>query len=156
MLCIRTYIFTYFCFVFSPFCYPSKEICDPNIGGTIVMCPLCDKKCPFWYLNSTCESSWVRRRLNASQSHFNSRRLLSPLHSYTVSSSNPVCLTTKGQYFLPYSWEFGVSAVLPVVSLARMSVSRVQLTYTRVEGNLFIFVVSKSWQKAEKTTKVLR
>lgn len=36
----------------------SQEICDPNIGGTIVMCPLCDKTCPFWYLNSTCQSSW--------------------------------------------------------------------------------------------------
>uniref|UniRef100_A0AAQ4S0B6 Anoctamin n=1 Tax=Gasterosteus aculeatus aculeatus TaxID=481459 RepID=A0AAQ4S0B6_GASAC len=36
----------------------SKEICDANIGGSIVMCPLCDKKCPFWKLNSTCLSSW--------------------------------------------------------------------------------------------------
>lgn len=52
------------------FCYSSKEICDPNIGGTIVMCPLCDKTCPFWYLNSTCQSSWVRRRYSMSQSHF--------------------------------------------------------------------------------------
>lgn len=38
----------------------SKEICDANIGGSIVMCPLCDKKCPFWKLNSTCLSSWVK------------------------------------------------------------------------------------------------
>lgn len=38
----------------------SKEICDANIGGNIVMCPLCDKKCPFWKLNSTCLSSWVK------------------------------------------------------------------------------------------------
>uniref|UniRef100_A0A8C4HXG1 Anoctamin n=1 Tax=Dicentrarchus labrax TaxID=13489 RepID=A0A8C4HXG1_DICLA len=36
----------------------SKEICDADIGGSIVMCPLCDKKCPFWRLNSTCLSSW--------------------------------------------------------------------------------------------------
>ncbi|KAM6980354.1 anoctamin-5b [Aplochiton taeniatus] len=36
----------------------SKEICDPNIGGSIVMCPLCDKKCNYWKLNSTCLSSW--------------------------------------------------------------------------------------------------
>ncbi|XP_059927939.1 anoctamin-5b isoform X2 [Gadus macrocephalus] len=36
----------------------SKEICDPSIGGSIVMCPLCDKKCSFWKLNSTCLSSW--------------------------------------------------------------------------------------------------
>uniref|UniRef100_A0A8C9YE67 Anoctamin n=1 Tax=Sander lucioperca TaxID=283035 RepID=A0A8C9YE67_SANLU len=35
-----------------------KEICDPDIGGNIVMCPLCDRKCPFWKLNSTCLSSW--------------------------------------------------------------------------------------------------
>ncbi|KAG7247290.1 hypothetical protein CRUP_004440, partial [Coryphaenoides rupestris] len=36
----------------------SKEICDLNIGGEIVMCPLCDRKCSFWKLNSTCLSSW--------------------------------------------------------------------------------------------------
>uniref|UniRef100_A0A672L7C7 Anoctamin n=2 Tax=Sinocyclocheilus grahami TaxID=75366 RepID=A0A672L7C7_SINGR len=36
----------------------SKEICDPEIGGMIVMCPLCDKKCSYWKLNSTCLSSW--------------------------------------------------------------------------------------------------
>ncbi|XP_069037521.1 anoctamin-5 isoform X2 [Lepisosteus oculatus] len=36
----------------------SKEICDPEIGGKIVMCPLCDKKCGYWKLNTTCESSW--------------------------------------------------------------------------------------------------
>ncbi|KAJ8272189.1 hypothetical protein COCON_G00110480 [Conger conger] len=36
----------------------SKEICDPSIGGKIVMCPLCDKKCGFWKLNSTCTASW--------------------------------------------------------------------------------------------------
>uniref|UniRef100_A0A8D0HTY4 Anoctamin n=1 Tax=Sphenodon punctatus TaxID=8508 RepID=A0A8D0HTY4_SPHPU len=32
----------------------SKEICDPAIGGEIIMCPLCDKKCEYWRLNSTC------------------------------------------------------------------------------------------------------
>ncbi|KAG7468367.1 hypothetical protein MATL_G00142180 [Megalops atlanticus] len=36
----------------------SKEICDPNIGGNILMCPLCDSKCHFWKLNSTCTASW--------------------------------------------------------------------------------------------------
>uniref|UniRef100_A0A8C6P2S0 Anoctamin n=1 Tax=Nothobranchius furzeri TaxID=105023 RepID=A0A8C6P2S0_NOTFU len=36
----------------------SKEICDAEVGGSILMCPLCDKKCPFWKLNSTCLSSW--------------------------------------------------------------------------------------------------
>ncbi|XP_070617984.1 anoctamin-5 isoform X4 [Erythrolamprus reginae] len=35
----------------------SKEICDPSIGGEIIMCPLCDRKCDYWRLNSTCESS---------------------------------------------------------------------------------------------------
>ncbi|XP_032500845.1 anoctamin-6 isoform X3 [Phocoena sinus] len=35
----------------------SKEVCDPDIGGKIIMCPQCDKLCPFWKLNITCESS---------------------------------------------------------------------------------------------------
>ncbi|XP_030197731.1 anoctamin-6 [Gadus morhua] len=35
----------------------SKEVCDPNIGGAIVMCPQCDLECTYWRLNSTCESS---------------------------------------------------------------------------------------------------
>ncbi|KAM4569542.1 anoctamin-6 [Odontesthes bonariensis] len=34
----------------------SKEVCDPNIGGQIVMCPQCDF-CKFWTLNSTCDTS---------------------------------------------------------------------------------------------------
>ncbi|KAF6735236.1 Anoctamin-6 [Oryzias melastigma] len=34
----------------------SKEVCDPNIGGKIVMCPQCDL-CKYWILNSTCETS---------------------------------------------------------------------------------------------------
>ncbi|KAL3065557.1 hypothetical protein OYC64_015673 [Pagothenia borchgrevinki] len=50
------------CFTYGVLSYDdnrsSKEICDPDIGGSIVMCPLCDKKCPFWKLNSTCLSSW--------------------------------------------------------------------------------------------------
>lgn len=29
----------------------SKEICEAN---TTIMCPLCDQKCPFWYLSETC------------------------------------------------------------------------------------------------------
>ncbi|XP_047451972.1 anoctamin-5 isoform X3 [Mugil cephalus] len=36
----------------------SKEICSVEIGGSIVMCPLCDKKCTYWKLNTTCNSSW--------------------------------------------------------------------------------------------------
>ncbi|XP_036375946.1 anoctamin-6 [Megalops cyprinoides] len=35
----------------------SKEVCDPQIGGAIVMCPQCDRECGYWRLNSTCESS---------------------------------------------------------------------------------------------------
>ncbi|XP_060931935.1 anoctamin-5 [Limanda limanda] len=50
------------CFVYGVLTYDdnewSKEICSAEIGGKIVMCPLCDKKCGFWKLNSTCNSSW--------------------------------------------------------------------------------------------------
>ncbi|XP_040183837.1 anoctamin-5 isoform X2 [Rana temporaria] len=35
----------------------SKEICDKAIGGQIIMCPLCDQRCEFWRLNTTCEPS---------------------------------------------------------------------------------------------------
>ncbi|NXY67823.1 ANO5 protein, partial [Glareola pratincola] len=35
----------------------SKEICDPAIGGEIIMCPLCDRECDYWRLNTTCGSS---------------------------------------------------------------------------------------------------
>ncbi|XP_026065055.1 anoctamin-6-like [Carassius auratus] len=35
----------------------SKEVCDPEIGGEIIMCPQCDQICPYWRLNTTCESS---------------------------------------------------------------------------------------------------
>uniref|UniRef100_A0A8C3R732 Anoctamin n=1 Tax=Cyanoderma ruficeps TaxID=181631 RepID=A0A8C3R732_9PASS len=35
----------------------SKEICDPSIGGEIIMCPLCDRDCDYWRLNTTCEPS---------------------------------------------------------------------------------------------------
>ncbi|XP_012815382.1 anoctamin-6 isoform X3 [Xenopus tropicalis] len=38
-------------------CTWSKEVCDPSIGGSIIMCPQCDKACNYWYLNITCESS---------------------------------------------------------------------------------------------------
>uniref|UniRef100_A0A3B3CBR1 Anoctamin n=1 Tax=Oryzias melastigma TaxID=30732 RepID=A0A3B3CBR1_ORYME len=50
------------CFVYGFLTYDdnewSKEICSDEIGGNIVMCPLCDKKCGFWKLNTTCNSSW--------------------------------------------------------------------------------------------------
>uniref|UniRef100_A0A8C7VG61 Anoctamin n=1 Tax=Oncorhynchus mykiss TaxID=8022 RepID=A0A8C7VG61_ONCMY len=41
----------------------SKEVCDPLIGGNIVMCPQCDKECTYWRLNSTCESSKVKEKV---------------------------------------------------------------------------------------------
>ena len=37
----------------------SSEICDPKIGGQIIMCPLCDELCDYWRLNSTCLASKV-------------------------------------------------------------------------------------------------
>ncbi|XP_023649648.2 anoctamin-5 isoform X2 [Paramormyrops kingsleyae] len=50
------------CFLYGIFTYHqnvwSKEICDPEIGGSIIMCPLCDELCGYWKLNSTCSSSW--------------------------------------------------------------------------------------------------
>ncbi|KAJ7344562.1 hypothetical protein JRQ81_000512 [Phrynocephalus forsythii] len=49
------------CFLYGAFTMnenmSSQEICDPNIGGEIIMCPLCDKECEYWRLNSTCEPS---------------------------------------------------------------------------------------------------
>ncbi|XP_036431895.1 anoctamin-5 isoform X3 [Colossoma macropomum] len=50
------------CFIYGVATYDNtvwtKEICDGKIGGEIVMCPLCDKTCGFWKLNSTCNSTW--------------------------------------------------------------------------------------------------
>lgn len=46
----------------TPFSCPpsrSKEVCDPDIGGKIVMCPQCDRECKYWFLSSTCEASKV-------------------------------------------------------------------------------------------------
>ncbi|XP_043561340.1 anoctamin-5 isoform X3 [Chiloscyllium plagiosum] len=34
----------------------SEEICDAELGGKIIMCPLC-YDCDFWRLNTTCEST---------------------------------------------------------------------------------------------------
>nr|XP_014352836.1 PREDICTED: anoctamin-6 [Latimeria chalumnae] len=49
------------CFFFGLFTRDSStwriEVCDPNIGGNIIMCPQCDKLCNYWRLNITCESS---------------------------------------------------------------------------------------------------
>uniref|UniRef100_A0AAY4EDL3 Anoctamin n=1 Tax=Denticeps clupeoides TaxID=299321 RepID=A0AAY4EDL3_9TELE len=50
------------CFLYGVMTYNqnewSQEICNDTIGGQIVMCPLCDKKCGYWKLSSTCNSSW--------------------------------------------------------------------------------------------------
>ncbi|XP_033914041.3 anoctamin-5-like isoform X2 [Acipenser ruthenus] len=50
------------CFCYGAFTYNdnvwSQEICSVDIGGEIVMCPLCDRKCGYWKLNTTCESSF--------------------------------------------------------------------------------------------------
>ncbi|XP_060742228.1 anoctamin-5 isoform X1 [Tachysurus vachellii] len=50
------------CFIYGLATYDkevwTKEICDDKIGGEIIMCPLCDKKCGYWKLNSTCNSTW--------------------------------------------------------------------------------------------------
>uniref|UniRef100_A0A673C585 Anoctamin n=1 Tax=Sphaeramia orbicularis TaxID=375764 RepID=A0A673C585_9TELE len=48
----------------------SKEVCDPDIGGQIVMCPQCDKDCKYWRLNSTCEASKVRASVFPVSPHF--------------------------------------------------------------------------------------
>ncbi|XP_023375357.1 anoctamin-5 [Otolemur garnettii] len=37
----------------------SMEICDPQIGGQMIMCPLCDVLCDYWRLNSTCLASKI-------------------------------------------------------------------------------------------------
>uniref|UniRef100_A0A4W5KDM0 Anoctamin n=1 Tax=Hucho hucho TaxID=62062 RepID=A0A4W5KDM0_9TELE len=51
------------CFLYGLFTFDdnvwSKEICSEEIGGNIIMCPLCDKTCGYWKLNSTCNSSWM-------------------------------------------------------------------------------------------------
>uniref|UniRef100_A0A8D2Q5J7 Anoctamin n=1 Tax=Varanus komodoensis TaxID=61221 RepID=A0A8D2Q5J7_VARKO len=49
------------CFLYGYFtkdnCTWSQEVCDPNIGGKIIMCPQCDRECTYWNLTITCESS---------------------------------------------------------------------------------------------------
>lgn len=36
---------------------PSEEICDQSQAGNITMCPLCDKRCSYWRLISSCTYS---------------------------------------------------------------------------------------------------
>ncbi|CAC5402858.1 ANO4 [Mytilus coruscus] len=36
---------------------PSNDICDPNGAGNFTMCPLCDARCTYWKLESSCRYS---------------------------------------------------------------------------------------------------
>ncbi|XP_071133980.1 anoctamin-4-like isoform X7 [Mytilus edulis] len=36
---------------------PSNDICDPNGAGNFTMCPLCDGRCTYWKLESSCRYS---------------------------------------------------------------------------------------------------
>ncbi|XP_060260213.1 anoctamin-5 isoform X5 [Ovis aries] len=51
------------CFIYGLSTIPktssSIQICDPEIGGQIIMCPLCDELCDYWRLNSTCLASKI-------------------------------------------------------------------------------------------------
>uniref|UniRef100_A0A8C2RMY8 Anoctamin n=1 Tax=Capra hircus TaxID=9925 RepID=A0A8C2RMY8_CAPHI len=52
------------CFIYGLLTIPktsssSIQICDPEIGGQIIMCPLCDELCDYWRLNSTCLASKI-------------------------------------------------------------------------------------------------
>ncbi|XP_070313386.1 anoctamin-5 isoform X5 [Odocoileus virginianus] len=51
------------CFIYGLLTIPktsgSSEICDPEIGGQLIMCPLCDELCDYWRLNSTCLASKI-------------------------------------------------------------------------------------------------
>lgn len=35
----------------------SNDICDPNGAGNFTMCPLCDGRCTYWKLESSCRYS---------------------------------------------------------------------------------------------------
>lgn len=88
----------------------SKEICDPAIGGAIIMCPLCDQECEYWRLNTTCESSqvciWFCSHLSFL---FILKTVLALTCSWVFCCSTPICLTTWQLFFLPFSWAYGVS-----------------------------------------------
>lgn len=88
----------------------SKEICDPAIGGEIIMCPLCDRDCEYWRLNTTCESSqvciWFCSHLPCL---FILKTVLVLTFSWVFCCSIPICLTTWQLFFLPFSWVYGVS-----------------------------------------------
>lgn len=93
-----------------PYFLLSKEICDPAIGGEIIMCPLCDRECEYWRLNTTCESSevciWFSSHLSL---FFILKTVLVPTCPCVFCCSIPICLTTWQLSFLPFSWAYGVS-----------------------------------------------
>uniref|UniRef100_A0A8D3D7I6 Anoctamin n=1 Tax=Scophthalmus maximus TaxID=52904 RepID=A0A8D3D7I6_SCOMX len=94
------------CFVYGVLTYDdnewSKEICG-EIGGKIVMCPLCDKKCGYWKLNTTCNSSW---KLNVKLKESNETR---PLFLDDTSDFSSVTLFLefwkRRQARLEYEWD---------------------------------------------------
>lgn len=88
----------------------SKEICDPAIGGEIIMCPLCDRECEYWRLNTTCQSSEVCIWFSSHLSFlFILKAGLLLTCSCVFCCSIPICLTTWQLFFLPFSWAYGVS-----------------------------------------------
>ncbi|OXB71826.1 UNVERIFIED_CONTAM: hypothetical protein H355_009633 [Colinus virginianus] len=91
----------------------SKEICDPAIGGEIIMCPLCDRECEYWRLNTTCESSEVCTCFFIPFSCLFTLKTGSLLGvSFVFCCSIPICLTTWQLFFLPFSWAYGVSLII--------------------------------------------
>lgn len=88
----------------------SKEICDPAIGGEIIMCPLCDRECEYWRLNTTCVSSEVCICFSSHLSFlFRLKTVLVLTCSSLFCCSIPICLTTWQLSFLPFLWAYGVS-----------------------------------------------
>lgn len=41
------------------FCYFSQDICDVSKAGNYVMCPVCDERCSYWFLQRSCLYSQV-------------------------------------------------------------------------------------------------
>jgi len=40
----------------------SQEVCDksyPTYSGDLIMCPVCDADCGYWFLNASCLSAQV-------------------------------------------------------------------------------------------------
>uniref|UniRef100_A0A670JFF3 Anoctamin n=1 Tax=Podarcis muralis TaxID=64176 RepID=A0A670JFF3_PODMU len=76
------------CFLYGYFmkdnCTWSQEVCDPNIGGKIIMCPQCDQECTYWNLTITCESSKVTTTFTLAdygKALFSGKFFLDPLSS---------------------------------------------------------------------------